>query len=166
MGGIPEVTDVYKPDENANDCDNFGKHVTEVIKFAFEGSFLAYLSGNRFVNIADRCVLPGEHNNCVGIAIYNGCALYSYWLRREVEINRKQLTEKSMFVMSCLTALESEIIPMDLLTLTLSPVRMAWSTRKLLEDIERSLQSAGILSPTATDTMSPGTSCEAWMRAI
>lgn len=54
---------------------------------------------------------------------------------------------------------------MDLLTLLLSPVRIAWSTRKLLDEIEKSLQSAGTLFPTATDTMSPGTSSEAWMRA-
>jgi hypothetical protein len=49
----------------------------------------------------------------------------------------------------------------DLLTLTLSPVRIAWSTLKLLEEIEKILQSAGILSPTATETMSPGTISEA-----
>lgn len=70
-----------------------------------------------------------------------------------------------MFDMSCLTALGSGTTSIDLLTLLLSPVRIAWSTRKLLDEIERSLQSAGTLSPTATDIMSPGTSSEAWMRA-
>ena len=69
-----------------------------------------------------------------------------------------------MFVMSCLTAPASRTTPMDLFTLTLSPVRMAWSTLKLLEETERSLQSAGILSPTVTETMSPGTSSVAWIR--
>lgn len=69
-----------------------------------------------------------------------------------------------MLVISCLTALRSVMTSIDLLTLLLSPVRIAWSTRKLLDEIEKSLQSAGTLSPTATDTMSPGTSPEAWMR--
>jgi hypothetical protein len=55
---------------------------------------------------------------------------------------------------------------MDLFTLTLSPVRMAWSTLKLLDETERILQSAGILSPTATEMMSPGTSSDACTRMI
>lgn len=75
-------------------------------------------------------------------------------------------TEKSILVMSCLTALRSGTTSIYLLTLTLSPVKMAWSMRKLLDETESSLQSAGILSPTATDMMSPGTSSEACMRAI
>lgn len=66
-----------------------------------------------------------------------------------------------MLVISCLTALESETTLRDLCTLTLSPVRIAWSTRKLLDDTEMILQSAGILSPTETLMMSPGTSSDA-----
>ena len=71
-----------------------------------------------------------------------------------------------MLVMSCLTAFKSETTSMDLLTLTLSPVKIAWSIRKLLEETESTRQSAGILSPTATAMMSPGTNSDAWMRAI
>lgn len=71
---------------------------------------------------------------------------------------RYKRTENNMLDMSCLTALGSRTTSMDLLTLMLSPVRIAWSTRKLLDEIERSLQSAGTLFPTATDMMSPGTS--------
>lgn len=74
-------------------------------------------------------------------------------------------TEKSILVMSCLTAFSSETTSTDLFTLVLSPVRMAWSTRKLLEETESNRQSAGILSPTATVMMSPGTNSDAWMRA-
>ena len=73
-------------------------------------------------------------------------------------------TENSIFVISCFTALWSVTTPADLCTLMLSPVRMAWSMRKLLDDTESNRQSAGILSPTATLTMSPGTSSEAWIR--
>lgn len=73
-------------------------------------------------------------------------------------------TENRMFVMSCLTARRSGTTSVDLFTLTLSPVRIAWSTRKLLDDIDINLQSAGTRSPTATDIISPGTSSDACMR--
>lgn len=53
----------------------------------------------------------------------------------------------------------------DLFTLILSPVKIAWSTRKLLEETESRRQSAGILSPTATLIISPGTSSDACIRA-
>lgn len=66
--------------------------------------------------------------------------------------------------MSCFTALESATTSTDLLILELSPVRMAWSMRRLVEEIDSRRQSAGTLSPTATEMMSPGTSSEAWMR--
>lgn len=71
-----------------------------------------------------------------------------------------------MFVMSCLTALESGTISTYLLTLTLSPVNIAWSTLKLLDVTENSLQSAATLSPTATEMMSPGTISVARIRLI
>ena len=63
--------------------------------------------------------------------------------------------------MSCFTALTSGTTSAVLRTLSLSPVRIAWSTRKLLEEMDRSRQSAGILSPTDTEIISPGTSSEA-----
>lgn len=63
--------------------------------------------------------------------------------------------------MSCFTALTSGTRSAVLRTLSLSPVRIAWSTRKLLEEMDRSRQSAGILSPTDTEIISPGTSSEA-----
>lgn len=69
-----------------------------------------------------------------------------------------------MFVMSCFTALRSRTVSTVLLTLTLSPVRMAWSTRRLVDVTESNRQSAGILSPTATEMISPGTSSVACVR--
>ena len=63
--------------------------------------------------------------------------------------------------MSCFTALGSATTSTDLLILVLSPVRMAWSTRRLVEEIDSKRQSAGTLSPTATEMMSPGTNSEA-----
>lgn len=78
----------------------------------------------------------------------------------DCKVKCASLTENRVFVMSCFTALRSATGSTVLLTLTLSPVRIAWSTRILVEVTESSLQSAGILSPTATETMSPGTSSE------
>lgn len=69
-----------------------------------------------------------------------------------------------MLVMSCFTAFLSGTTSADLLTLVLSPVRMAWSTRKLLEETESTRQSAGILSPTAMAMISPGTNSDAIRR--
>jgi hypothetical protein len=43
-------------------------------------------------------------------------------------------------------------------------VRIAWSTAKLLLCIARTLQSAGILSPTEIEMMSPGTKSSALTR--
>lgn len=69
--------------------------------------------------------------------------------------------ENSILTWSCLTALSSLTGRVSFPTLSLSPVRMAWSTRKLLLWMDRTRQSAGIRSPTATSTMSPGTSSSA-----
>jgi hypothetical protein len=81
---------------------------------------------------------------------------------REISMNHTNtLTANNILDMSCFTALGSGTLSIPLFTLTLSPVKMAWSTLKLLEEIESSLQSAGILSPTETETISPGTSSEA-----
>lgn len=68
-----------------------------------------------------------------------------------------------MFVMSCLTARSSETVSTRLPTLMLSPVRTAWSTLKLELEKLMTRQSAGILSPTETEMMSPGTRAEAWI---
>lgn len=71
------------------------------------------------------------------------------------------LTAKRMLIMSCLTALSSLTTSVIFLTDIDSPVRTAWST--LNEDELKLItrQSAGILSPTETATMSPGTSADA-----
>eukprot|EP00732_Lithocolla_globosa_P002786 Lithocolla_globosa_v1_NODE_1950_length_2242_cov_281.407949.p3 type:complete len:123 gc:universal NODE_1950_length_2242_cov_281.407949:1486-1854(+) len=47
--------------------------------------------------------------------------------------------------------------------LTDSPVKTDCSTRKVVESMRNTRKSAGILSPTAISTMSPGTSSEDWI---
>jgi hypothetical protein len=72
--------------------------------------------------------------------------------------------EKSIFVISCLTADSSLTTSSVLPTLIDSPVSMAWSTRNEDEENDRIRQSAGIRSPTWIEMISPGTSWDAGIR--
>lgn len=65
-----------------------------------------------------------------------------------VQYNDNRLTEKSMFFLSWLTARGSGTGSVCLSTDTDSPVRMDWSTLRVVERMEVSLMSAGTLSPT------------------
>ena len=160
------MTDIDKPDEDANDSDDLGEHITKIIEFTFERGLLGDLGSNRLVNIANRSFLAGVDDDGLGSSIDDSGTLE---IQNEAlvirGIKRDGRTEKSIFVISCLTALSSLTTCTDLFALVLSPVRIAWSTRKLLEETESTLQSAGILSPTATVIISPGTNSEAWIRA-
>lgn len=60
----------------------------------------------------------------------------------------ERLTENSMFFLSWLTALGSGTGSVCLSTETDSPVRMDWSTLRVVERMDVSLMSAGTLSPT------------------
>ena len=113
--------------------------------------------------VTDGRLLSGVDHDRLCATVDNRCSLCQYKLEIRTEIEGEH-TENSMFVMSCFTAFGSCTTSAVLLTLALSPVRMAWSILKLLEETERILQSAGILSPTATAMISPGTSSEAWTR--
>lgn len=62
--------------------------------------------------------------------------------------NIKRLTEKSMFFLSWLTARGSGTGSVCFSTDTDSPVRIDWSTLRVVERMEASLMSAGTLSPT------------------
>lgn len=117
------------------------------------------------MNVTNSCLLASECDDGSRTPVYNGGTLNTLVTRMSIMQGERVLTENSIFIMSCFTAPESGTTSTDLLTLTLSPVSMAWSTLKLLEDIDKILQSAGIWSPTATEMMSPGTSSEAWIRA-
>lgn len=62
--------------------------------------------------------------------------------------NIKRLTEKSMFFLSWLTARGSGTGSVCFSTDTDSPVRIDWSTLRVVERMEASRMSAGTLSPT------------------
>lgn len=63
-------------------------------------------------------------------------------------ITPENLTEKSMFFLSWLTARGSGTGSVCFITDTDSPVRMDWSTLRVVERMEVSRISAGTLSPT------------------
>jgi hypothetical protein len=75
MGRIPEVPEVDNPNEDTNDGDNFGEHVTKVVQLAFKRSLLAYLRYDRLVNIANGCLLTGKYHDGLGTAIDDGSPL-------------------------------------------------------------------------------------------
>jgi len=69
MRRIGKVTDIDKPDEDANDSDDLGEHVSKIVKFAFERGLLGDLGSNRLVNIANRSFLAGVDDDGLGISI-------------------------------------------------------------------------------------------------
>lgn len=75
-----------------------------------------------------------------------------------------KLTEKRIFFLSWFTARWSGIGSVCLMIETLSPVNNDWSTRSVVESMAVIRISAGALSPTATSTISPGTSSRALIR--
>ena len=164
MGRIPKVMEIDEPNQNTYCGYHFGQHVTKIVELTLQRRFFAYLLGYRVMNVTNGSLFACERDDSACGSIYDGGSLTKG--EGVADKQKYKRTENSMLNMSCLTALRSGTTSIDLVTLILSPVRIAWSTRKLLDEIERSLQSAGTLSPTATDIMSPGTSSEAWMRAI
>ncbi len=133
----------------------------------FKRRLLRYLGRDRLVNVANGRLLTREHDDPpLRYRLPRWFPINSRVREQAPRNTSKIRTEKSILVMSCLTAWASGTASIDLCTLILSPVRMAWSMRKLLEEMDSNLQSAGILSPTATEMISPGTSSEAWMREV
>ena len=69
------MTNVDDPDEDADNGDDLGEHVTEIIQFALERCLFGYLGRDGFVNITDCRFLAGVDNNSFGIPIDNGGTL-------------------------------------------------------------------------------------------
>ena len=76
MCGIPEVSNVDEPHEDADDGDDLCEHVTKVVQLTLQGGLFADLGRNGFVNVTDGSVLTCEDDNCAGAPIDNGCALF------------------------------------------------------------------------------------------
>jgi len=69
------MTEVHKPYENANDGDDFGEHVTEIIQFAFERCLFTDLRCDRLVDMANCGSFASQDNHSFRATIDNGSAL-------------------------------------------------------------------------------------------
>lgn len=75
MSGVPEVANVDKPDEDADNTDDLGEHAAKVIQLALEWGLLGNLTGDGFVNVANGSLLTSEDDNCLGSSINDSGAL-------------------------------------------------------------------------------------------
>lgn len=72
---VGEVANVDNPDKNADNRDDFCEHLTKVVEFTLEGSFLADLGGDRLMNTTNGGPLAGMDDNGSCDAIHNSRSL-------------------------------------------------------------------------------------------
>jgi hypothetical protein len=77
VGRVPEVAHVDEPDEDANDRDDLGEHVAEIVQLALQWCLFADLGRDGFVNIANGSLLTSENDNGTSRAVYNRGSLRS-----------------------------------------------------------------------------------------
>ena len=116
MRGMPEVPEVDKPHEDADNRDDLGEHVSKVIQLALQRSLFANLRRNGLVNVADGRILTRKNNDSARAPAHNCCALVRmYSTKRGSQVTeQKGRTANSIFVISCLTALTSDTTSSDL----------------------------------------------------
>lgn len=123
---IIEVANVDDPNEDADDSDDLGEEVAEIVYLLLEGRLLRDLSGDRKVDIAD-----GGSGSCGGDDGLSFAVDDSGSLSEKAESasalgeRTNPPTEKSMLTISCLTAFSSLTVSVVLLTLCDSPVKSA-----------------------------------------
>ena len=66
---------VDDPDENADDGDNLGEQVSEIVQFSFKRCLFGYLCRNRFMYVTNGRFLTGVNDDSFGITIDNGGTL-------------------------------------------------------------------------------------------
>jgi hypothetical protein len=97
--GIPEVSEIDEPHEDADDRDDLGEHVSEVIKLAFQRSLFADLRRNGLVNVADGRVLTGKNNDSARVPIHNCCALVRMCLiKRAVDRSEEEVVQQTAYL--------------------------------------------------------------------
>ena len=74
---VPKVTDIDQPDKDADDSDDLGKHLAEVVELTLQGRLLANLRRDGLVYIANSGLLAGEYDNSCALPIDNGSTLQS-----------------------------------------------------------------------------------------
>jgi hypothetical protein len=74
---IPEMAEINKPYEDANNRDDFGEHVTKVIEFTLERCLFANLGRYGLVNMADCGAFAGQDYDGFRATTDNGRALFT-----------------------------------------------------------------------------------------
>jgi hypothetical protein len=89
MGRIPKMTDVYKPDEDTDDCDDLGEHVSKVIQLAFEWSLFCDLGSNGLVDVANSSASASKDYDSFGGSVDDGSSLKDSWSDRGFSLGGK-----------------------------------------------------------------------------
>ena len=76
MRRVPEVTYVDEPDEDADDCDHLGEHLTKIVELALQRCLFANLRRDGFVDVANSGLLASEDNDGRTFPIYYSGALH------------------------------------------------------------------------------------------
>lgn len=63
MGRVVEVGNVDEPDKDADDSNDLGQSVTEVVELLLERGGLRDLGGDVFVDVANRSVGTGQNDD-------------------------------------------------------------------------------------------------------
>lgn len=71
------MTNVHEPNENADDSDNLGQHVSKIIEPSFQWGLLRDLRGDRLVNVSDGGTLASIHDDSQRLSVNDTGALVS-----------------------------------------------------------------------------------------
>ncbi|KAI6754271.1 hypothetical protein HG530_012785 [Fusarium avenaceum] len=74
MAGIVEVGDVDKPDQNANDSNDLGQAVTEIVKLLLQGGGLRDLSSDALMDISNSSAGASKNDDSSGATSNNSCS--------------------------------------------------------------------------------------------
>ena len=74
--GIREIANVDNPHEDADDSDNLGEQISEIIDLLLERGLLRDLGGDRVVDMADCCGRSGSSDEGESFAIDDGGSLH------------------------------------------------------------------------------------------
>jgi hypothetical protein len=73
--GVPEMAEVYEPDQDANNSDDLCEHIAEVVEFTFQRRLLRNLRRDGLVDVANGSPLTCVYDNGFRISIHNSCSL-------------------------------------------------------------------------------------------
>jgi hypothetical protein len=69
MAWVPKMTNVHEPNENADDSDNLGQHVSKIIKPSFQRGLLGDLRGDGLVDVSNGGTLASIHNDSLRLSV-------------------------------------------------------------------------------------------------